>query len=162
MLDIVSIEPGMRRSRTAGLAICLISVVLPMAAQNHVHYGRSELKRMMREASTADQYRTLVTWFREQETTFRGKAEAENRDYDRYKDRLVPAKYPTPADTARGLRDYYTYKANQMAGLATRYEIQLSRVDPSYRPVITTAPAAAGTPITTAPPSLSQKRENVA
>ena len=67
----------MRRAQTDVLAIYLISVVLPVAAQNYVHYSRSELRRTMREASTADQYRTLATWFHEQETIFRCKAEGE-------------------------------------------------------------------------------------
>jgi hypothetical protein len=130
-----------------------------MAAQNHAHYSRSELRRMMKEASSADQCRTLATWFREEETIFRVKAEAENRDYERYKNVLIPAKFPTRADTARGLKDYYSYKANQMAALASRYETQLSRLDPSYRPVTTTTAAMTETPITTATPSLSQNEK---
>jgi len=118
----------------AGLAICVMAVALPAAAQNHAHYSRSELRRMMREASSPDQYRTLVTWFREEEAIFRSKAEAENRDYEHYKVR-VRTKAPTRADNARNFRDYYVYKADKMAGLASRYETILSRLDPRYQPV---------------------------
>jgi hypothetical protein len=137
----------------------VISLVLPMAAQNHAHYSRSELRRMMKEASSADQCRTLATWFREEETTFRVKAEAENRQYERYKNMLIQAKFPTRGYTARELRNRYSYKANQMAARASRYETQLSRLDPSYRPVTTNPSAMPGTPITTAPPSLSQNEK---
>jgi len=96
---------------------------------------------MMREASTADQCRTLATWFRGEEATFRGKAEAENKDYERYKT-TARVKVPTRADNARSLAGTYTNKANRMAELAARYETQLARLDPSYRTVAATASAA--------------------
>jgi hypothetical protein len=114
---------------------------LPAAAQSEVHYSSSELHKMMREASTADQCRTLATWFRGEEATFRGKAEAENKDYERYKT-TARVKVPTRADNARSLAGTYTNKANRMAELAARYETQLARLDPSYRTVAATASAA--------------------
>ena len=84
---------------------------------------------MMREAHTADQYKDLAAWFRKEEAKFRSKAEAEERDYVLYKDRFPAAKYPTPAESARALSDYYLYKANKMAAIADRYDKQLSRTD---------------------------------
>ena len=130
--------------RAAAFAACVIGVALPAAAQMQERFSSSELHKMMREAHTADQCRTLATWFRGEEATFRGKAEAENADYERYKT-TARTKAPTRADNARSLADYYSGKADKMAALATRYESQLSRVDPSYRPVTTTASATAGT-----------------
>ena len=118
--------------RAAGLAICVMGAVLPLAAQDHAHYHRSELHRMMREASTADQYRALVTWFREEEVILRGKAEGENRDYEHYKT-SARLKVPTRADNARSMRDHYSYKADEMSELAARYETKLSQLDPTYR-----------------------------
>jgi hypothetical protein len=86
--------------------ICAAILVSPIAAaQQHGHYSRSELHRMMRDASTADQYKALAVWFRQEETTFRMKAEAEDIEYLRYKSRTVGSKYPTPADSARALSD---------------------------------------------------------
>ncbi|MGA2435790.1 MAG: hypothetical protein ABSG25_10945 [Bryobacteraceae bacterium] len=133
------------------LAICAIGMILPAAAQSQAQYSRSELHTMMREASTADQYRTLTTWFRGQETIFRGKAEAENKDYEQYKT-TVRTKAPTRADNARSMAAHYSNKADQMAALAVRYETQLARLDPSYRPIRAAASAAAGTPIMTSSP----------
>ena len=146
-------------SRAAGLAVCLFSLALPMAAQNHVHYSRSELGTMMRQASTADQCKTLATWFREEEVSSRSKAGAENRDYERYKNLMVPAKFPTRADSARRLGDYYSYKADQNAAFASRFETQLSRLDPSYRAAISTGPSPARAPGATASAPLSQNEK---
>jgi hypothetical protein len=127
--------------RVAALAVCVIGVALPAKSQSH--YSSSELRQMMREASTADQDRVLATWFRGQEAAFRAKAEAEYKDFERYKT-TVRTKVPTRADNARNLADHYSNKANEMSALATRYETQLAFLDPSYRP--TTASTAAGTP----------------
>ena len=113
---------------------------------------------MMREANTPEQCRILATWFREEEATFREKAEAENRDYEHYKVRAA-TKVPTRADNARSLRDYYSEKANHMAALATRYETRLAELDLSYRPVTGTASRTAVTPMTTTPASSSQNEK---
>ena len=141
--------------RAAAFAACVIGIALPAAAQIQERLSSSELHKMMREAHTADQCRTLATWFRGEEATFRGKAEAENTDYERYKT-TARTKAPTRADNARSLAGYYSGKADKMAELAIRYESQLSRVDPSYRPVTTTASAAAGTPCPAALPRSEQ------
>jgi len=125
--------------RAASLAVCVIGVVLPLAAQNHAHYGRSELRKMMREASTVDQYRTLATWFREEEAAFREKAEAQAKKFEGIKTSW--SKQPTSVDTARAARDNYLYKADRMATLAKRYETELSRLDPNYRAPSAAAPA---------------------
>jgi len=124
---------GLGCFRAAALAMWAIGAVLPAAAQSQAHYSSSELRKMMREASTADQCRTLAAWFRGEEATFRGKAEAENRDYERYKT-TVRTKAPTRADNARSQADSYSNKADKMAALAARYETQLAQLDPSYRP----------------------------
>ena len=100
-----------RCSQAAGIAVWVFIVAPQAAAQDSVHYSRSGLRKMVREA------------------------DAENRDYERLQRMVVPAKYPTRADTARGLRDYYSYRASQMASIAAGYEIQLSRLDPTFRPV---------------------------
>jgi hypothetical protein len=115
--------------------VCLFAFVVPIAAaQENVHFTRSEVRRIVREAKTPDQYKMLAGWFRTEETVFRSKANTENGEYLRYKNRFTAAKYPTYADTTRNLRDYYLYRANKSASLASRYEIQLSKVDPNYRP----------------------------
>ena len=139
--------------RVAALAVCVVGMALPAKAQSH--YSSSELRQMMREASTADQFRTLANWFRGEEAALRGKAQAERLDYERYKT-TVRTKAPTRADNARSMADHYSYKADKMAALAAGYETQLARLDPSYRPVTTTASALAGT----ACPASSRSAQN--
>jgi len=146
---------GFRRSGWMWLAVCAIGATLPAIAQDHAHYSRPELRKMMKEAATGDQYRSLATWFREEETVLRGKARMENAEFEKYKDAMVLGKYPTRVDTARSLRDYYSYRANRMATLATRYETELARLDPAYRPVAAEANAVAEARTSNAQPQLS-------
>jgi len=120
--------------RAALLALCPLSLGSVMQAQDRVHYGRTQLQKMMREANTADQCRTLVTWFRQEEAHFLDKAQQENAEYERLRQSSVPAKFPRPQDSAQSLRDYYNRKSQKMALLADQFEIRLSRLDPSYHP----------------------------
>jgi hypothetical protein len=128
--------------RAAALAASMIVTVLPAVAHSQQSYSGSQLRKMMREANTPNQDSVLATWFRGQEAVYRAKVEAENRDYERYKT-TVRTKAPTRADNARSLADHYSGKASRMAELASGFETQLSRLDPSYRPV--TAVSATGT-----------------
>jgi hypothetical protein len=120
------------------LAVCVIGAALPLLARGQAQYSSSQLHKMMREANTADQYRTLATWFRGEEAAFRAKAVAENEDYNRYKT-TARTKLPTRADNARSQAESYSNKAIQMASLASLYESQLARLDPTYRPTTVTA-----------------------
>ena len=140
--------------RVAALAVCVVGMALPAKAQSH--YSSSELRQMMREASTADQDRTLATWFRGQESVFRAKAEVEYKDFEHYRT-TVRTKVPTRADNARNLADHYTNKANEMSALAARYETRLSLLDPTFRPTPTTASIAIGTPCMA---TLSESEQN--
>lgn len=84
-----------------------------------------ELKKEIARAHTSEQYNALALYFRQQERVFRGKAEDEKTEWERRKQVTVSlgVKYPTPADSARNLYEYYVYEANQMARRATEYEI---------------------------------------
>jgi hypothetical protein len=119
---------------------------IPAAAQNQAHYTRSELKRLEREARTADQVRELARWYRGEEQVFRQKAKDENQELLRRQKMVLPGKFPNPVDSARSLRDYHNYKADQMAKRAARYETELQRLDPMYRivpaePVVSFSPS---------------------
>lgn len=99
-----------------------IALAQPDTAQPH--YTRSELKLLMRNAHTPDQYQQLASYFRSQQSIYSDKAASEKTEWDRRKAITAsPAlKYPTPSDSARNLYDYYTSKADQMASLAQSYE----------------------------------------
>src|ERR1700742_1649902 len=98
-----------RYYRAAGLIIFVFGAGLPSQAQEHPHYNSAELRHMMAAADTPDQLQALSTWFREEERTLRCKADAENKNYEEYRRVNAPEKL-TGAESARNLRDYYSYK----------------------------------------------------
>jgi len=122
-----------RCSRAAALVVCAVGLGVTAVAQIHVHYTRSELRRLMQEAHNASQYRTLSMWFRDEEAIFRDKAAAASKEYERLKVLPGLGKNPTPADRAKERRDYYSYKAGKMATSAAYCEAELSKLDPSSR-----------------------------
>jgi len=91
---------------------------------SHPKYDRSELKQMVRTAHTSEDFERLATYFDDREQEFRKKAEDEKRELDR---RLAmpyaSPKYPTPADSARGLLQYYQLKADEFEQRATAYHV---------------------------------------
>lgn len=93
-------------------------------ALDQPHYSHRQLQQLIRDAHTPEQYRTLATWFRSQEKIFNDKAAVEKQEWDRRKAMTAsPAlKYPTPADSAHNLYDYYLAKAHDMALRASDYE----------------------------------------
>ena len=86
--------------------------------------SQNELKKQLADAHTSEQYRGLATYFSQQADSFRSKAREEKTEWDRRKSTTVSiaAKYPTPADSARNLYDYYTYKADEMAARSRHFE----------------------------------------
>src|SRR5215831_9869241 len=100
-------------SRFAAIgAVCLISGASALNAQP-AKYKKAELQKMIREATTPERYQKLVNWFRDQEASFRRKAEERNQAYERYRQWAVPSKHPNATDGARNLRDYYQLKADE-------------------------------------------------
>lgn len=107
-------------------AMCLTGAALPAQPRDHAHFTRSELRRLIRNAHTDEQYQTLATCFRALETHFRRKAADQDQEYQRLRFRTLPAKYPTPADSAKGLRDYYRYRAAQADVMAAKFEARIT------------------------------------
>jgi hypothetical protein len=96
---------------------------------SHPTYDRSELKQMVRTAHTSEDFERLATYFEDKEQEFRKKAEDEKRELDR---RLAmpyaSPKYPTPADNARGLLQYYQLKADEFEQRARAYHLRATKV----------------------------------
>jgi hypothetical protein len=92
---------------------------------SHPKHNRSELKQMIRTAHTSEDFERLATYFGDKEQEFRKKAQDEKRELDR---RLAmpyaSPKYPTPADSARGLLQYYELKADECGQRATNYHLR--------------------------------------
>jgi hypothetical protein len=93
-------------------------------AASEVHYSRTELRQLTKEAHTQQQYQTLAGYFRDQQQRFQQQANSEKQEWDRRSQNTVgvAAKYPKPADSARNLYQYYAYEADQKGKLAARYE----------------------------------------
>jgi len=98
-----------------------------------------ELKQMIRTAHTSEEFENLSTYFEAKEQEFCKKAEDEKKELDR---RLATpyasSKYPTAADSARGLLQYYQVKADEFAQRAKTYHLLATKVSATATP-----PAAA-------------------
>ena len=84
-------------------------------------YTRAQIRLMVRQAHTPDQYKALATVFRDQQGVYQRQAEASLREYEKYKTTTHP-KTPTAADNARSWQAYYSGKADHAAALASKYE----------------------------------------
>jgi hypothetical protein len=114
---------------TAVAFTALISV--PAFAQSSTSdpssLNHSQLKQLIREAHTPEQYQTLATYFRAQEKLYNDKAAVEKQEWDRRAAITTgpEMKPPTGADSARNLYQYYVEKSQEMATLASNYEQRL-------------------------------------
>lgn len=99
------------------VGIAALAAVVPAqtASASESHYTKQQIKEMMRDAHTPEQYRVLVTWFRSQEQMFDEKAAAEKKEWGQ---RVGGYKF----DPARNLYDYYVEKAQEMSARAEHYE----------------------------------------
>jgi hypothetical protein len=88
------------------------------------NYSGSELKSMMRNAHTQQDYQALATYFRGRQQTFEQKAQSEKIEWDRRSQNVTgpAAKYPRPVDSSKNRYEYFTYEAQQMGQQATHYE----------------------------------------
>jgi hypothetical protein len=124
--------------KAIAVTIIVSSVSVSGLCQNipasHPKYHRSELKQMARTARTSEDLERLATYFEDKEQEFRKKAEDEKRELDR---RLAmpyaSPKYPTPADSARGLLQYYQLKADEFEQRATTYHLRATNVSANAR-----------------------------
>jgi uncharacterized protein HemX len=91
---------------------------------SELHYTHAELQQLTKEAHTPQQYQALAGYFRDQQQRFQQQANSEKQEWDRRSHNTVgtAVKYPTPADSARNLYQYYAYEADQKGKLAARYE----------------------------------------
>jgi hypothetical protein len=106
-----------------------IAAFTPFAAyaqpvyQSQPHYTHSELKQLMHDAHTPQQYQALALYFRSQQQRFNDKALAEKAEWYRRSEITAPPVVKAgTANDARSLYIYYTSKATEMAALASDYE----------------------------------------
>lgn len=106
---------------------CAASIPVAAFAQstcgNTPRCSHAELKQLIRDAHTPEQYQALAAWFRSQEKLFADKATAEKAEWERRQAITTgPIIKSASADSARNLYQYYAYKADEMATRALSYE----------------------------------------
>ena len=84
---------------------------------------KAQVKQLLREAHSPDQYKVLAGYYGEQQASYLKEAAEEKQEWDRRSQNIVgvAAKYPRPVDSARNLYEYYMYKASEMGALSSKY-----------------------------------------
>jgi hypothetical protein len=86
--------------------------------------SRTELKKMMREAHTTEQYMSLASYFRWRQQQFQQQAHDELVFWAQRSMNvsLAAVKYPAPVDSSKNRYEYFTYEAQKMGAQAAHYE----------------------------------------
>lgn len=92
---------------------------------SEVHrYKSSEIKQMVRDAHTAQQYQTLAEYFRGRQQDYKMQAYSEFLELERRSENIIgpAAKYPRPVDSSRNRYEYFIYETRQMSQKAEYFE----------------------------------------
>ena len=106
------------------LAFAVPSGVASAGSATAVNYSRADVKKMIEEAHTAQQYQTLAAYFRSRQQAFTQQAHSEIEWLARRSMNvsLPAAKYPAPLDSSRNRYEYFNYEAQKMSQNAAHYE----------------------------------------
>jgi hypothetical protein len=104
------------------------------SAQPGAQLTKAQVKQLVREAHTPEQYNALARYYSAQQKSFLQQADDEKKEWIRRSQNIVSvaAKYPRPVDSARYLYEYYTYEASGAGQLAAKYN-RLATPDPSAK-----------------------------
>ena len=91
--------------------------------ENRLHYTAAQVKRMIREAHTPDQYRAIAHYYEDRQSEYSQKAAEEMAEWERRSHNVAgpAAKYPRPVDEARNLYEYYAHVADDSAFQAEKF-----------------------------------------
>ena len=108
---------------TLALAFATIGVVQARAADVS-HYSQTEVRQLIRDAHSVEQYKTLASYFRARQQAFEQQAQSEKAEWDRRSQNTtgISQKYPRPVDSSRNRYEYFTYEAAQMSQQAAHFE----------------------------------------
>jgi hypothetical protein len=106
------------------LACATASVAVRAESAATQNLSRSDLKRMVQNAHTTEDYLTLASYFRWRQQEFQQQAQSEKIEWDRraMNSYLAAAKYPNPVTSSRNRYEYFTYEAQKMGQQAAHYE----------------------------------------
>jgi hypothetical protein len=115
---------------TAAIVMSVVTIVAGRAqgaaADDEQHITHGELKRLVKDANKPADYERLATFYHSREEVYRAKAQAKMDDYAScVRNYLIAPKFPTRADQDFRLFEYYSYKADEQAKLAVRYDDML-------------------------------------
>ena len=87
------------------------------------HYTHAQLKKLISDAHTQQQYDLLARYYSSQQTDFLHQATEEKQEWERRSQNItnIAAKYPRPVDSARYLYEYYAYKASEAGELSSKF-----------------------------------------
>ena len=109
----------MKAAQTFLIAVSIGALAAVASAQtasgSESQYSKKQIKQMMRDAHTPEQYRVLGEWFQSQKRMFAEKAIAEKKEWEQ---RVGGYK----VDPARNLYDYYIQQEKEMGAWAADYE----------------------------------------
>jgi hypothetical protein len=100
----------------ASIAALAALVPAQTASAGEPSYSKKQVKEMMRDAHTPEQYRVLGAWFHSQEKMFDEKAAAEKKDWEQR-----VGGYRQDLDPAHNRYHYYVGKAQEMGERAADY-----------------------------------------
>jgi hypothetical protein len=113
------------------LACAAASLTVRAESAASANLSHSDLKKMMRDARTSEDYLTLASYFRWRQQKFEQQAQSEKAEWARrnMNSYLAAAKYPNPVDSSRNRYEYFTYEAQKMGQQAAHYESLSATVD---------------------------------
>lgn len=108
---------------TIALSVAACSTMCAQPPDGH-KYSQSEVKQMIRDAHTPQQYHEIATYFESRQQSFEQQAQSEKLEWERRSQNVTgpAAKYPRPVDSSRNRYEYFTYEAQQMALQAQHFE----------------------------------------
>jgi len=114
------------------LAFALTCGLARAGSADGTTYSNSELKKMVRDANTPEQYRVLASYYRVRQQRFTEQAHDEIVWFAKRQLNLsLPAaKYPTPLDSSRNRYEYFRYEAQQMGEKAAHFESLAAGLNP--------------------------------
>ncbi len=108
---------------TIALAMCASAGVHAQPSDSH-NYSKSEIKQMIRDAQSVQQFQALAAYFRSRQQAMKQQAHSEIVEWERRSQITAGLyeKYPRPVDSSRNRYEYFNYEAKQMALQARHFE----------------------------------------
>jgi hypothetical protein len=112
-------------------SICMLMIAFTAAtlqaeensASDQPQFTGAQIRKMVREAHTPEQYSDLADYYAIRQRMFKQKAREEMRLWAERNAMINPIyeKWPRPVDSARNLYEYYEYRAGECAKLEAKY-----------------------------------------